>query len=372
MISLQELHGQIEQLHTHYDMRFAGHARVTRNPHLMAAMIGQITQIQSRLSEVTTTDPNSHAFVLGLCFERLGLYKKERSEIQTAQKTVGKHGVAAAHKMSDVNFLLNRYHRDFGGEERETRDPGLLGELISALQAIVLGLETDTAQLDQTALQTAGVDVAWVQRQLDALTGEREAILRAQDAGSLDVRAAVLAELANSQFDRHRRHFNEQPRISRRPELLTDMIANLEETLTRMQRLHAQDAFLGNNQQNIDVVERHLAAWREQLPTLLELRRVATPAELMDNLVEAVDAELNLYNRAVTHAAEGTFDLFALGTICDRIGELERQMTSSCESSARPDDHTALARARDARTMLSRTWSSLLEASTEDAATEAS
>ncbi|MCO4762409.1 MAG: hypothetical protein KC502_12940 [Myxococcales bacterium] len=360
MTSLQQIHGQIEQLHAHYDMRFAGHARVTRNPQLMAAMIGELTQLQKRLTSIRTQEPESHAFVLGLLFERLGLYRQERAEIQKIQKVVGKAGVAHAQAMADANFILSRYHRHFGGAPRETRDACLLGELIGELKATLERVELFAAELDDTPTVDPAADVRWFQEHIQTLTTEQAAIQAAQDVSDPDTRGSILAELANGQFDRHRRHFNQRSRISLRPQLLADMVANLSDTHTQMQRLQTEHPFTGDTHQNMQVVQRHLAAWRNGLTELTELRAAATPSELMTGLITAVDAELGYYNTQVAGTAHGAQTVVVLGEICDRIGELARQMAALCEGGRRPQDHDALARARDARTMLSRSWAELV------------
>ncbi|MCO4762931.1 MAG: hypothetical protein KC502_15555 [Myxococcales bacterium] len=366
MPTLPSVLAHVERTHNQYELRVAGHALLTRNPALLRMLIDRMARLRDAVVALDGVAEPDRQAALALCLDRLAIYEFQLAALDQALAASGPAGVEATHIVARANFVLSRYHRDFGGEERDTRDPGLLAELIAELRQLHARLEACVGTIGEAQREVFSDDLAWMREHAETLQSEHGAILAAQAPEALPTRVSVLAELANSQFDRHRQHFEHQPPISRRPGLLEDMLNNLKDTRARMMALGQLSPTLDHNDANIRVVDKHLVAWQEQLGKLQAIRARSSTTVLLDHFREAVDAELRLYNHSFAEQGRAAPDLVLLGTICDRLGELARQMAPLCDETARTEDHQALEKVRDACTMLTNEWGQLLRAATED------
>ncbi len=129
-----------------------------------------------------------------------------------------------------ANFVFDRYGRHFAGQSRDTRDAGLLHELVTELTGIKKRMLAAGKKLPDT-LQN---DVDLVQSNIDRYAAEEREITTALTAGTPDERADRLAFLANQQFALYQTFFAGQSRMTRRPALLKRMIENLTRYRTGM------------------------------------------------------------------------------------------------------------------------------------------
>ena len=356
---IESLRDRLEGVHAQYHLHFAGQSRLTRNAEMMRMMIEQAGAIETEAKGLNLkADPSLQA-LLELCEERLSLYRSELTQIQRAQTEAGPHGIEAAWHGTRANFVISRYRRDFAGENRGTRDLGLLAEMIADLDAIQAEMiELSTVYGGGSLADDLGV----VGEYLEMFRAEQQEIASARDAGSLDDQASNLAGFANSQFELYRLHFAGQARVSRRPELLERMVNNLTSTLERMKGLQSNGLHVQYNSDNIAVVEERLGLWREELTAIRDVRSQTPLLTMVENLSEAAEAVLEIYNEQFAGQGRESRDLQLLGALCDRLTELERQMNRLARVQPLTQNERNLEMTRDAIIMLSEEWEEVAKA----------
>ena len=356
---IESLRDRLEGVHSQYHLHFAGQSRVTRNEEMMRMMIEQASAIEQEAKGQKGDRDASHRSLLDLCTERLELYRGEIAQIKRARQEAGPSGIEAALHGARANFVISQYRRHFAGENRGTRDLGLLAEMIQDLQAL---------QAEMTALSkvygggTLADDLGVVGEYLEMFREEQGEIASARDAGSVEDQASNLAGLANSQFEVYRLHFAGQPRVSRRPELLQRMVDNLTSTVERMKGLRDNGLHVQHNVDNIAVVTERLEMWHEELVAIRDVRSQTPLLTMVDNLSEAADTVLEVYNERFAGQNRESRDLGLLGALCDRLTELERQMERLARVQPLTQNERNLEMVRDAIAMLNDEWDEVAEA----------
>lgn len=360
---LNSLQDRLEGVHAQYHLHFAGQSRVTRNEEMMRLMIEQAESIygeaKSAGTEVTRKD------LVSLCQERIALYNDELKQIRRARQEAGPSGIESTMLGTRANFVIARYRRHFAGHNRATRDLGLLSEMIADLQAI----QAEMTNLSKTyGGGTLADDLGVVGEYLEMFRSEKDEIAAARDAGSLEDQASNLAGLANGQFEWYRLQFAGLSRVSRRPELLERMIGNLTSTLARMTGLRDNGLHLDYNDENIQIVTERIAMWQEELTAIRDARSQTPLLSMVDALSESADVALDLYNERFAGQHRASRDLELLGALCDRLGELERQMERLSRVQPLTQNERNLEMVRDALSMLEDEWGEVADAQQAEAA----
>lgn len=356
---IQSLRDRLEGVHAQYHLHFAGQSRITRNEEMMRIMIEQAGAIQTEAKGLKSANNDGHASLLALCVERLDLYSGELKQIRRARQEAGPHGIEAAQHGARANFVISQYRRHFAGENRGTRDLGLLAEMITDLQAL---------QAEMTAISkvygggSVADDLGVIGEYLAMFREEQGEIASARDAGSVEDQASNLAGLANGQFEVYRLHFAGQPRVSRRPELLQRMIDNLTSAVERMKGLQENGLHVQYNTDNIAVVTERLGMWTEEITAIRDVRSQTPLLTMVENLSEAAETVLEVYNERFAGQQRESRDLELLGALCDRLVELERQMERLARVQPLTQNERNLEMVRDAISMLNDEWDEVAQA----------
>jgi len=351
--NLDTLAQELSSIQGTYHMRFANQPRITRDLSILDDLIRRAESVKSALREVGTNGSRVGELRESVD-ERLSTLQEERKSIVEAQKA-GPAAIEAAQLGMRANFVIFRYRRHFAGRDRATRDLTLLHEMINDLEAI---------QEKMIALRDAHGDFERLRRDLEVVTNQLElfqkegdAIAQAQVVGEPEDRAGLLGTLANAQFEVYRTHFAGQPRISRRPELLIRIIGSLEYLLGEMKALHERGFREDFNKKNQEVVKERLDTYRSELEQIRTVRSEASLEEVLGSLGAAANEIMETYSQDFAGQDRATRDAITLSELCDRMGEIERQMYRLEQIGGQPDDspYTGnLSVVRDALNMLER------------------
>lgn len=322
-LTLAQIRLQLDQVASEYDARFAGQSRVSRDLNDLNSLVRRAQQLLQDLEKLPKS--KDRAEVEQAARDAINLYDAERKEIMKA-RSLGPGFEEFSTLRGEANFVFSKYHRHFSGKARNTRDLGLLAEMIADLE----GIEESMTELAPELKGQPGVaeDVALVSDNLKMYRAERAEIIEARAMGTPDEQASALAEVANAQFNLYEAHFAGKSRATRRPELLQRMIDNLTETLQRMQALRSDGLRVEYNEQNIGIVEQSLGTYRTELAEIRKARQTTKIADLQGMLGGAANEVFEAYRKGFAGQDRRTRDLDLLTTICDQLAEIGKQMAS--------------------------------------------
>jgi len=319
---VETLGTELEQLDKKYAEEFAGQSRLTRDLGALDRMIARISAILSQIDQIPAPARGPDlAKLRETAAQNLGLYTQERSAIVRAQE-VGPTFEAFAIEATSANLVFARYARHFAGKDRSTRDLALLGELVEELKQIDKRM---TQLIEETKSSEFERDRTVVRESLAQYQKEIGLVDEAQKTGTPEQRASVLATLANNQFAVYQGHFAGEPRISRRPALLMRVISSLKKIQERMLAVRAAE--LEFNTKNLAIVEERLKIYESELAEIRKLRQATAMPDIMGELGGAANKLFDEYRSAFADKARSQVDLERLGLLCDKLGEIRRQMS---------------------------------------------
>ncbi len=351
-IDTTQLENRANSLHGRYQSRFAGYSRITRDIKEMDNLIEETREFLGSL------DTPELAYLREQTTERLELYENERKAINEAQ-SAGEDAIIAGTLGMRANFAMARYRRNFSGKARKTRDLGLLAEIVEDLKKIQASMKEIAARYDGGTLKD---DLGIVERSLELYVRERGEIVAARNMQLIDQKAEMLAEMANNQFALYRVHFAGKSRLSRRPGLLQRMINNLDLIRNEMQSHKSAGLRSSANDRNIRIVVDHLKLYRREIREIKKSRSEASAEQLIDALANAANALMGEYRENFAGQNRATRNLDLLSGICDRMGELERQMTNIERKTQNTTNHRNLNIVRDMLTLYDREYTEIQKA----------
>lgn len=320
---VENLGKELEDLDREYADAFAGQSRLTRDLALLDKIIERGKSILQRIDLIPSAAQGPELVRLReSAAQNLNLYAAERTAIARAQE-VGPAFEAFSLEATNANLTFARYARHFAGKDRTTRDLALLGELIEDLKQIEKRM---TALLEETNVADFERDRKVVQENLTQYQKEVDLIDRAQKSGSPEERAGILANLANGQFALYQAHFAGEPRVSRRPMLLMRIVTSLKKIHERMTAFRDQGVDIDFNVRNIGIVEDRLKVYEAELAEVRKVRQATTMSEIMGELGGAANKLFDDYRNSFADKARTQVDIDHLGLICDKLGEIRRQM----------------------------------------------
>jgi hypothetical protein len=321
---VENLGKELEQIDREYTTDFAGHSRLTRDVGQMDRMIKRTASIVDQVDRIPSAAQGADlGRVREAAVESLRLYKAEREAIVRAQE-VGPTFEQFSTEATSANFVFARYLRHFAGKDRATRDVALLGEMVEDLRQIEKRM---SAVLDET--KKAGdfeKDRQVVRDSTAQYQKEIELIEEAQKSGTPEDQASVLASLANSQFAVYQGHFAGEPRVSRRPALLMRVVGTLKKVRDRMLALRAGGLNIEFNDKNIGIVEDRLRTYEAELAEVRKVRQATPMTEIMGELGSAANKLFDEYRGNFADKPRNLADMPRLASICDKLGEIRRQM----------------------------------------------
>ncbi len=314
---------ELDRIAARYESQFAGQSRASRNIDEIDAIIADTEGVLKRVTSIpAAAAPKGVAELAETARQNIILYKNERQMILQA-KNSPPEAEAFAPLAASANLVFARWHRNFAGQSRGTRDLALLDEMTTDLDAIREDMEAVIADTKQPAFKA---DLDLVQNTLKMYATERAAIVTAQKEGSLDDQAGLLALRANAQFKLYQDHFAGQSRSTRRPALLMRMISQLETIQDEMRSLADAGLAEGSNTGNIDIVARQLTMFRTELVEVRKARQGTKLADLMGMLGGNANEVMSEYQEVFAGKDRNTRDLTLLSKICEHLGEIRRQM----------------------------------------------
>lgn len=322
---VENLGKELEQIDREYASDFAGHSRLTRDIGQMERMIKRCASIVDQVDKIPSAAQGPDlARVRDAAKQSLQLYQAEREAIARAQE-VGPSFESFSGEATSANFVFARYMRHFAGKDRSTRDTALLGEMVEDLRQIEKRM---TQLLAETKKGTGDFekDRAVVRENLAQYQKEIELVEAAQTTGTPEDQASILASLANNQFAVYQTHFAGEPRVSRRPALLMRVVATLKKVRERMVALRDGGLTVEFNDKNIAIVEDRLKTYENELAEVRKIRQATPMTDIMGELGGAANKLFDEYRGNFADKPRPQADLQRLANICDKLGEIRRQM----------------------------------------------
>ncbi|MBU0550296.1 hypothetical protein KKF91_21030 [Myxococcota bacterium] len=299
---------RLESLQQRYQSNFAGHPRISRSLTLLNEMIAEAQALLGEASAPLSASIEAE----------LALYRAEAAAISEAQSR-GEVIAEAHHAAAMAEQVFARYRRHFAGQDRRTRDLGILAEMIEDLEALDGQLKgADDPRIKET--------LGHIERYLDLFRRERQAIAQLRIEGPLSEQSALLAQLANGQLYIYRDHFAGAARLSRRPARLSRVILELEAILERMRALASQGFHSDAHRANIELLTERRGAYLKELDLIREAKAASTFEGLVNALGEAANALFEGYREGFAGQSRQSRDLARLDVICEGLYLLARQM----------------------------------------------
>lgn len=345
--ALASLRSELNELEGIYGLRFANQSRLTRDLRVLDDVLERAEKVREQLAEIGDAEARDLHRRSG---EMLSQYREERDQIARVQKNRGPEVIEARLLGQRANAIIYRYRRHYAGHARNTRDRALLKEMLEDIRAV----QQEMVNLSNAYGNLSGLedDLDVVRNQVELYRNEIAAIADAQASGTAEERAGLLGTLANAQFENYRVHFAGHPRLSRRPQLMERIIASLESLLEDMQGLSQRGFSQDFHKRNQQIVGDRLEAYRNELTAIREARENASIDDVNNSLGLAANTILSEYGENFAGQSRTTRDLELLSGLCDRMGEVERQMVAL----ARVTDMPNLGIARDALSMFEREY----------------
>jgi hypothetical protein len=317
------LRSEMDQISSEYDRDFAGQSRASRDVGALDKLLARVDDVLKRIDEIPMAAQGPQlAQLRELVVGSREVYATERKAVQAA-KTQGPEGNEFSLLASQANFVFARYGRHFAGQDRLSRDVGLLSEMIEDLKAIKKRMQTAYAKKKTDAYAR---DIEIVTQNQTMYEGELLEIQKAQATVLGDERSGLLATLANAQFAVYRTNFAGQSRASRRPQLLMRAVDNLKRIREEMKILEKAGVDPEHNPKNIEIVNQNLTMYESEVAEIRKARQATSMVDLMGMLGGSANETFEQYRTNFAGKNRSQVNLELLGNICDRLGELLRQM----------------------------------------------
>ena len=352
MPTVDQLRSSLAQARSSYGGQFAGQPRATRKPERLQSLIDEVNQI-------AVDAGGQDAELASDAANQVERWKVELAAIRDLQAQ-GPGALQSALLVQWGRDNTERYRRNFAGQSRATRDLGLLLEIVD---------QVDSRIRDMDALQRSrpqDTDLKSERERLgSALERYRNELLQLRAVrltGTREDRVGLLARLANGQFNRYRLHFANKSRISRRPALLNTIIQVLEEIQGEMITLRDTGSPLPQNQQNIEIVGRHLTTYRTERDALKRTHDGAVRSDRVSALAQAANQVMADYRSEFLGHPRSTRDPARL----NELWELLWPIALDTEEQAKKDDSAPVAgnmqAIHDALRLYEREWRLVSEA----------
>ncbi len=323
---VENLGKELEQVDREYASDFAGHSRLTRDIGQMERMIKRVASVVGQVDRIPAAAQGPDlARLREAAAASLALYEGERAAIERAQD-IGPAFEQFSAEATSANFVFARYVRHFAGQDRSTRDVALLGELVEELRQIDKRMATLLESGSGKASGDFERDRKVVRENLAQYQKEIELIEAAQSTGTPEEQAGMLATLANNQFSVYQMHFAGEPRISRRPALLMRVTSTLKKIRERMVALRTGGLTVEFNGKNIAVIEDRLGVYEPELVEIRKVRQATSMTDIMGELGGSANKLFDEYRKNFADKARTQADANRLFAICDKLGEIRRQM----------------------------------------------
>lgn len=197
---------------------------------------------------------------------------------------------------SELEEIDQEYAKEFAGQERLTRDLGVLDRLIKRTQSLL-------ERVDRIPSAAQGPELVRVRdavaQSLEMYEQERKAIARAQEAGPLYQHFALEATNANLVFARYQRHFAGKDRATRDLALLGELVEDLKQIDKRMSKL-LEEQNTADFARDRDVVRDSLTAYQKEIELIEKIHNDPSAEQRAMALAGFANAQFRVYE---THFA---------------------------------------------------------------------
>ncbi len=321
---VQNLANELSAITSEYESHFAGQPRRTREIAKIDDLLARAKRIFESADQIPVAARGAELEqVRQHAQELLHSYAAERAAI-VAAKSATPGDEEFGHLASRANMIFARYYRHFANRSRSTRDSALLTEMLDDLVAIRKQM---SACIQGGGKEGFRRDFDLVGNTIELYQVEIGEINKAQTNGSLDERAGVLAHVANDQFALYRNHFAGRSRATRRPALLQRIVDQLKYLRERMTALKSAGLKLESNDKNIDVVSLNISSFEKELAEVKAARQSTQLDDMLGMLGSDANGIFEEYRDGFAGKDRKSVDLQTLSALCDRLGEIARQMT---------------------------------------------
>ena len=351
---------RLDELHLRFQLHFAEHVRLTRDLRLLDALIAETQELADHAAQAALARPDDDWLRLRLAMQRrLEVYTETRGAIAQAHAAAGLRDREASLLTGRGRLVLHRYVRHFAGQQRRTRDPGRLQEMIDDLLGLWRHLEPLATRLQ---VPSVAEEVSAVGQFIGFFMAEREELQTASRAGSRLEQAEGAAQLlADLQTD-WEVLVRATARPLRRLGLLDRLIGTLDDVLGALLALrHANmpDA----HETAVQRASELLVQWRDERAVTANVQALA-PAPTPE--LRAWARELFQTWRLQIAGEKAKRDRAWLAVQCDRLEEIERLLTERAGGLEDPD----LAWVRDVLVAMERSFDGVVAAQASEAAGE--
>lgn len=320
---IRRIQQDLDQLSSAYDRDFAGQSRATRDLNTLDELVKKTKDVLARIDTIPAAAQGKElAELRDTATSNLSMYESERGEIVRA-KAAGPTDQEFGNLARSANMVFARYRRHFAGKGRASRDLTLLNEMIEDLTAIK-GRMNDVIKKKGTQGMRSDLEV--VTNNLDMYKREQGEISRAKTEGSAEDRANNLASEANELFEVYRVHFAGHPRVTCRPKLLARLVEQLKDVRARMEKIRAGGFDQQFNADNIGIVDGNLEMYETEVNEVKRAREGVALVDIMSSLGTAANTVFQQYRDNFAGKDRTSVDHELIGRMCDRLGELGRQM----------------------------------------------
>jgi hypothetical protein len=322
-MTLEEIETNAQALDKAYEEGYSGKDRHSVNPEGLEQFLKQVDGLMAELAKIgALTGGDQAPVVLRSLTDRKSLYERELVLVRAA-RALGPNFEKFSAEGAAANFVFDRYNRYFAGQGRDTRDLGLLKELVEELRQIkkrmsAIGGKNLPSPLDK--------DLELVESSISRYQIEEREIPKAQLTGTTEEQANRWAFLANQQFALYQTFFAGQSRVSRRPQLLVRLVENLKRYRTAMFDLKSKGLKSASNDGNIGIVDGRIKAYEQELVEIRSVRKSVPLAEIMGVLGGAANELFQEYRDSFAGKDRTSVNLQQLAVLLDKLDELRRQM----------------------------------------------
>lgn len=330
-MSITSIKEQVEQLHLQYQSLFGGQPRISRDASILDVWIGKLNthQKEAQVLEDAATDADAKTDLLKLIKDRKDLYQSEATEIRKLQK-LSPIAIASYVFGEWLDLSFQRYHRNFAGKSRSTRDLNLLSELSAELKILSFELQELLKQNANPAKRDLEGSQKRIEEHLKMYDNERKEIQNAQKAnGDLNQQSGILANLANQCFASYRTHFQGKPRTSRRLSTLERICTQLEQVHQKMKAIPASklsEDMRSTHLNNQNIVKNNLEGYEAEKPLIEDAQNTLNLEAWITQLASAADQTFKSYQNQFAGKARSSCNPDILADICDELFDILTQL----------------------------------------------
>lgn len=321
--TLEEIETELASLDKSYEEGYAGKDRHAVDTKGLDDLLGRVASLQASLDKLgALTGGDNAATVANALASRKDLYDREKVLV-TAAREMGPTFEKFSGEGAAANFVFDRYNRHFAGQSRDTRDLGLLKELVEELKGVRKRMNAIAGKKLPEPMQR---DLDLVGNNIDRYQSEEREIPKAHASGTAEEQSNRYAFLANQQFALYQTFFAGQSRVTRRPALLVRVVDNLRRYRTAMFDLKNKGLKSQSNDGNIGIVDGRIKAYEDELTEIRNSRKSIKLAEIMGVLGGAANTLFEEYRKDFAGKDRTSVSLEQLSNLIDKLDELRRQM----------------------------------------------